>query len=275
MALLRPHLAAVLVCCAVEAQAGCGSAFCSLNTDWSTQGAWTEPGGRFDLRYEFIDQDQPRTGTRDLAVGEIPQHHDEVRTINRNWIAGYDYSFNSSWGLSIQVPVVSRSHSHIHNHMGAQLFEAWTFNEVGDARAMGRYRFAPAAAGSGAFGLQFGLKLPTGDYKVENDARDPAERSLQPGTGTVDAVAGAFYSGHWGERTTWFADASWMSALVDRNDYRPGNRAGVNMGLSLLWTQHLTLMLQLNAQWKDRDSGAEAEPEDTGGTFVHLSPGFG
>ena len=30
----------------------------------------------------------------------------------------------------------------------------------------------------------------------------------------------------------------------------------------------------MNTLWKDRDSGAKAEPEDTGGTFVHLSPGI-
>jgi hypothetical protein len=255
--------------------AGCGSAFCSLSTDWGTQGAWTEAGGRFDLRYEFVDQDQPRTGTRNLSVGEISQHHDEVRTINRNWIAAYDYSFDSNWGLSIQVPVVSRSHSHIHNHMGTPLPEAWTFTEAGDARVTGRYRFAPESPESGAFGLQFGVKLPTGDYEVDNDAGDRAERSLQPGTGTVDAIAGAFYSGRWGGGMTWFTEASWMSALSERKGYKPGNRAAVNLGLGRSWSERLTLMLQLNAQWKDRDSGAEAEPEDTGGTFVHLSPGLG
>src|SRR3954469_14109214 len=36
-------LTAALALIAVDAQAGCGSAFCSLNTNWSTQGAWTEP----------------------------------------------------------------------------------------------------------------------------------------------------------------------------------------------------------------------------------------
>src|SRR4051812_23900850 len=72
------------------AHAGCGSAFCSLNTNWSNQGAWTEPGGRLDLRFEYIDLDQPRTGTHDVGVGEIPRDHDEVRTINRNFVPTYD-----------------------------------------------------------------------------------------------------------------------------------------------------------------------------------------
>ena len=88
-------VAAILLAAAVDASAGCGSAFCSLNTNWSTQSAWAEPGGRFDLRYEFIDQDQPRSGTNKVGVGEVPRDHDEVRTINRNFIAGFDYIFDA------------------------------------------------------------------------------------------------------------------------------------------------------------------------------------
>ena len=40
--------------------ASCGSAFCLVNTNWGAQGVWTEPGWRADLRYEYINQDQPR-----------------------------------------------------------------------------------------------------------------------------------------------------------------------------------------------------------------------
>jgi hypothetical protein len=255
------------------AAAGCGSAFCSVNTDWSTQGAWTEPGGRFDLRYEFIDQDQPRSGTSDVAVGEIPGHHDEVRTINRNWIAAFDYTFNANWSAGIQLPVVSRSHSHLHNHMGAVLPESWSFVEVGDASVAGRYRFGQAGPQMGGFGVQLGVKLPTGQYDVANDAGDLAERSLQPGTGTVDAIAGLFYSGSVSEDASWFAETLWTAPLNERENYRPGDRVGVNIGGAYAIGNTISFLLQLNTVWEDRDTGAEAEPEDTGGTFVHLSPG--
>jgi hypothetical protein len=33
-------------------------------------------------------------------------------------------------------------------------------------------------------------------------------------------------------------------------------------------------LLQINAQIKDRDRGGEAEPRDSGGSFVWLSPGL-
>lgn len=87
---------AVLGLATAEARAGCGSAFCSLNTNWSNQGTWTDPGGRLDLRFEFIDLDQPRSGTNNVSVGEIPRDHGEVRTINRNLVPTYDYTINAN-----------------------------------------------------------------------------------------------------------------------------------------------------------------------------------
>ena len=129
------------------------------------------------MRYEFIDQDQPRSGTGAVDVGEIHRHHDEVRTINRNYSAGFDYTFDSNWGVGVQLPIVDRSHEHIHIHMGTQIPEAWSLRR----------------------GVDFGAAYP-------------------------------------------------LAASV-------------------------ALQLQLNPLWKDRDAGENAEPEDTGGTFVHLSPG--
>src|SRR3954453_9197752 len=79
--------------------AACGSAFCTVNTDWASQGEWTEAGGKLDLRYEFINQTQPRNGAEAVGVGQVPQHHDEVQTINRNYIAMFDYNFSSNWGI--------------------------------------------------------------------------------------------------------------------------------------------------------------------------------
>lgn len=101
-------------------RASCGAAFCTLNAQWETQGVWTEPGMRVDLRFEYIDQDQPRAGRDEVAVGEIPRHHDEVRTINRNWIGTFDYGTTGRWGYSVQVPFIDRSHEHIHTIITAR-----------------------------------------------------------------------------------------------------------------------------------------------------------
>ncbi|HKA40071.1 MAG TPA: hypothetical protein VKD25_09890 [Burkholderiales bacterium] len=269
--------AAALAGAASETRASCGAAFCMVNTSWNVQGAWTEPGARFDLRFEYIDQDQPRAGSDKVAVGQIPQHHDEVRTINRNWLATFDYTFNPQWGVSATLPVVDRSHEHIHNHMGQQLLETWNFTKLGDVRVVGRRQWqseSREAQRLDFFGVNFGLKLPTGDTDVRNDDGDLAERSLQPGTGTTDLILGAYYTRMLGSGSSWFADLQAQQALNSFENYKPGLRVGFDVGYRWATTERLTLMLQLNALYKDRDKGSEAEPEDSGGKFVFVSPGL-
>src|SRR4051812_41041167 len=101
---LLPAAVAFAVAGAPAAHASCGAAFCMVNTNWDTQGVTVEPGLRLDLRFEYIGQDQPMTGTRKIGVGEIPRHHDEVKTVNRNYVGTLDYNFNDRWAVSASVP---------------------------------------------------------------------------------------------------------------------------------------------------------------------------
>lgn len=257
----------------LPAWAGCGSAVCSINTNWDAQGAWTEPGARFDLRYEFIEQDQPMSGDSRVGVGEIPRHHDEVRTINRNWIATLDYAFSQRLGVSVSLPVVDRSHDHIHNHGGGQIPENWNFTEAGDTRALGRYRVGESA--EAGMGLLLGVKLPTGIFKVVSEDGERAERTLQPGTGTTDALVGAYYRAPGSGHGAWFAQVLWQAALGEREDFRPGYRSSVDLGYRHQLNERFAALLQFNLLYRDRDAGAQAEPEDSGGRFAFIAPGLG
>jgi hypothetical protein len=262
----------------LTAAASCGSAFCTINTSWDAHGAWREPGWSLDLRYESIRQDQPRTGTRDIAVGELPRHHDEVRTANRNLLGALDYSFDQDWGVNLLVPIVDRQHDHIHNHLGAQEPESWAFTELGDVRVLARRRLATtedaAASSVATTGINFGLKLPTGRTDVRNDDGELAERTLQPGSGTTDAVLGAYHSKHLPLRSlSWFVQGLAQIALNHHGDYQPGSRLSADAGVRYEAGDRLALLLQINTLLKARDHGVEAEPEDTGGTFVFLGPG--
>jgi hypothetical protein len=268
--------AALALGVATDAAASCGSAFCMVNTSWNTQGVWTEPGSRLDLRFEYIDQDQPRAGSRKVGVGEIRQHHDEVRTINRNWLATYDHAFNADWGVSATLPFVDRDHTHIHNHMGAQLPESWNFSEVGDARVLGRRQWRNEnveAQRLDFYGVNFGVKLPTGKTELRNGEGDLAERTLQPGSGTTDLLAGGFFRRVLGSGRSWFVDALVQQALNSHDEFKPGRRTGLDAGYRYEASEKLGLMLQLNFLHRQRDSGAEAEPDNSGGRFVFLSPG--
>ena len=275
----RLLLSAALLLAPAMAAASCGAAFCSVNTSWDAQGGWLEPGTRLDLRYEHIRQDQPRSGRRNVGVGEIRRHHDEQLTQNRNLLATLDYTFNQDWGVNLLVPIVDRNHDHIHNHGGGHLYESWDFTRPGDARVMARRRLSSSENHEthrlATTGASLGLKLPTGQTNVRNAQGALAERSLQPGSGTTDLVAGLNYSvASPLASVSWFVQAMAQLPLNAADEYRPGNRLNLDLGGRYDVGDRLGVLLQLNALFRARDQGREAEPEDTGGRFLFLSPGL-
>ena len=275
----RLALAAAALCALPSAAgASCGAAFCLVNTDWSVQGSWVESGVRFDLRYEYVDLDQPRSGRDRVAVGEVPRHHDEVFTRNRNLVGTLDWALSPRWGAMLVMPFVDRDHLHIHNHRGEKIEESWSFREPGDARLQARYEISASRddpARPRSAGVTFGLKLPTGKHDVANGEGAQAERSLQPGTGTTDLVAAAYWHGSAPlDGFSWFAQAQGAVPLNSRDGYKPGKQLQLDGGVRYAATRDLGLMAQLNYHAKGRDSGANAEPEDSGQRAVYLSPGL-
>src|SRR5207245_6620587 len=169
-----------LLVAAGGAQASCGSAFCVLNTNWSTQGVASEPGSfRLDERFEFVDQKHLMQGTKRISQADDTADTTELRTINRNLLTTLDYTVSKNWAVSVSVPAVSRSHSHIADPTGAATFEKWDFSKVGDIRALGMYRFDNDKNPVVSQGLIFGVKLPTGSYRVSNADGKEAERALR------------------------------------------------------------------------------------------------
>ncbi|MGZ8287751.1 MAG: transporter [Telluria sp.] len=259
------------------ATASCGASFCAVNSNWTSESALAEAKHAFDLRYEYMNQDQPMAGSRKISAGDIRAHHDEVRTQNRNAVASYSHNFAGRFGVTISAAASSREHEHIHNHHGAKIRDTWDFTELGDVRVVGRYQlstvadpFKPANAG-----LTFGLKLPTGKYDVANDHGDKAERSLQPGTGTTDLVLGGYYH----QRLTahgafWFVQGQYQHALNTRDNYRPGAQLGLDAGIRKSVAGKLGLLAQLNYVHKRADHGSEAEPASSGGRYLYASPGL-
>jgi hypothetical protein len=260
------------------ASASCGSAFCTVNSNWTSESALTESGSVFDLRYEYINQNQLRAGSDKAVAGQIPRDHDEVRTVNRNLLATYSYTFDSGVGISVIAPIVDRNHAHVHNDDdGTQTPATWKFRELGDVRVVGRYQlpFIGNPTQPGTTGVIFGVKLPTGRTKVENAEGEFAERTLQPGSGTTDIILGAYFHqklSQWD--SAWFAQFQYQHALSSHDQFKPGSQLGVDVGFRYGVSDNLGALVQVNALAKQRDSGAQAEPNDSGGRYVSISPGL-
>jgi hypothetical protein len=267
MAVLLPSLAS----------ASCGAAFCTVNTNWTTQSALAAAGSSLDLRYEYIDQDQPFAGGDKIAVGQIPHHHDEVSTLNRNLVATFSHNYGNGWGVTLSAPVGERDHLHIHHHQGENEDERWKFTEPGDVRVIGRHDLASGSdpLRPSTTGLTFGLKLPTGRTTVANADGEAAERSMQPGTGTTDLIVGAYYQQTLlNSDASWFAQTQYQHALNSHDGYQPGAQFSADAGYRHGFGERLGLQVQLNVVHKQADSGSAAEPADSGGRFVNASPGL-
>ena len=252
------------------AYASCGAAVCAINTDWG-QGAPQQPGFAFDLRYEFINQDQLRNGSNKTSNGAGEAL--EQRTINRNLTGTLEYTLNANWGVAFSAPVVSRDHTHILNDTQQQ--ESWQYAALGDVRITGRYQPSAIAFQNLDYGVKFGAKLPTGATDIVNASGTQAERSLQPGTGSTDILLGAYMHRVLpGASGAWFVQGMWQHAVASYNQFTPGDQLTIDLGLNYRLSDKWGTLLQLNMLHKGRDMGAHAEPDLSGGRYVFLSPGL-
>lgn len=251
--------------------ASCGSAQCSLTTDWFTQDLTQGLATSLDLRYEHILQND--IANKD-ELAPTP-HHLEQKTLNDVLRAAFDISLSDRLSVNLSLPVVQRDHQHIHNHHGQQLHDEWEFTRAGDARALVRWKLSPTTNVSTRYGINLGLKLPTGPYDVASEEGAVAERSLQPGSGTTDAILGAYYvrvmPSTGGQ---WFAQTLYTKALRERANFAPGNQWALDVGYRHPLSHSLYGILQVNALDKKSDIGEEAEPDSSGGKQLFLSPGL-
>jgi hypothetical protein len=227
------------------------------------------------MRYEFVDQKHLRMGSRRISQGEDAADTTELRTINRNLLATLDYTPSKNWMFSASLPVVTRSHSHIADPTGAAVYEAWHFSGVADSRVLGFYKFDNDDNPLVSYGLLGGFKLATGDFRLRNGDGMPAERALQPGTGSTDIVFGGYYTAPGLDH-----NASWsMQVLVQqaawiRESYKPGTQYQLNFGYRQPLSDSLHGLIQVNGLVRGRDTGLNAEPDLSGSKTVYLSPGL-
>ncbi len=270
-------LAGVLVAGAWPGEAAaCSSCGCILATDWVAQGFAAASGFRLDLRFDYFDQDQLRTGTGTVDRGAItfPTDREIQRdTVNRNLTLSADYSPDADWGVNLQVPFFDRTHGTVAS--GDVALSTSSFRRVGDIRVIGRYQgFSP----DHTTGIQIGFKLATGAFDERfvagPQAGAPLDRGLQPGTGTTDALLGAYHYGALGGRWTYFAQVTLQQPLGARDGFEPG--AGLNASLGVRYAGYRSVVpqVQLNVRAEGRESGRNADVANSGATLAYVGPGL-
>jgi hypothetical protein len=254
----------------------CSSCGCTLSSDWSSQGiAPSGEGFRFDFRFDYFNQDQLRSGTRKVDRGslEIPNDQEiQQQTINRNYALGFDYSPNRDWGVNLQVPYYNRYHTTI--APGDTDISTSHTESFGDVRLVGRYL---GFTEDRSIGVQLGVKFATGGFNNNfisgPQEGEPLDRGLQPGTGTTDLLVGAFNFGALSRNWDYFAQGMLQQPLDSRDGFRPGTGFNLNAGFRYVGIEHVVPSIQINARIEGRESGANADVDNSGATLVYLSPG--
>jgi hypothetical protein len=263
--------------------ASCGSTSCPIELHALDQ--WQERQFTLDLSFQYIDQDQPRIGTRRAAVGKIPSDHAEMRTINRLTTLQLGYRPSPRLQLSLTLPYVSRAHEHLDEALNE--VERWDLSAAGDVALQARYVVA-GHAGDQALSLVGSIKAPTGARHETNRNGEQAEVTIQPGSGSVDGLIGLSFQGSavrdtilggpFGHvtRIPYFVSATYRRNGRGVSDYRRGDEVQINAGTEYPIARLATALLQVNGRVLQKDTvGKTAEdPALTGGRFLFVSPGL-
>jgi hypothetical protein len=254
---------------------GCSVCGCSLSSDWAAQGYSMMPGLQADVRYEYYKQSDLRRGTQSAGRPAFTFPNDQEiqqSTLNRNVWLDLDYVGSPAWGVTVQLPWYDRFHSTV--AAGDVAVSTSQASGLGDVRLLGRYQHFGL---QDSYGLQFGLKLPTGrfdqNFATGPQAGAPLDRGLQLGTGTTDVLAGASYFTRPLDSLGCFAQVMLDQPLASKDGFRPAASLALNGGVRFLTAGWLTPQVQLNVRWDGRESGGNSDRANSGGTMIFVSPG--
>lgn len=261
--------------------ANCGSDHCPIDLGM----LWERSVLSFDLSQQYLDQNQPRLGTHDAAVGALAAPEDEVRTLNRITTARAVYRPGERWMVTASLPFVSRYHEHIRNEPGnpPELMR-WNSQGVGDAEAVVTRIFPAGKKSSGRYHLTAGFKAPTGVRHVEEFNGEEPEPPTRPGNGAWGAIAGA--GAEWSIQAkipggTYGAIPFRLSVLGHTSGrgterYRVGSELQANLGASYPVTRAIEMLLSgdFRVRGKDDPGDTDAEAGHTGSTAAFVSPGI-
>ena len=218
-------------------------------------------GGMAFLQYDYQDQNHNWSGS-----SQAPAANNDDKEIRSDFVTvGLQYMFNSRWGVQAQVPFAYR---YFKTTDGST-----SWGSLGDIRIEGIYTGFMADLSAG---VTFGVKLPTG-----NDNYNPAlvDRDTQIGSGSTDILLGGFYRDNLdrNQKWDWFAQLQLDVPVLIQDQYRPGVELDMAAGIDYkgwsLGRVKISPVAQVIFSERTGDSGAAANPDNSGYQRILLSPG--
>lgn len=255
----------------------CASCGCTLSADWLSQGLAAQPGTTLTLRYDYVPQTTLFSGTQRVnrsAIDFPTTREIERYTYNHSIAVTLDHQFANDWGIDVQIPLLTRPHETI-GEGDVEPSHSDT-KGIGDLRVVGRWQ--GLSTPGNVTGIEAGLVFPTGKFsetfRSGPEAGAEVDRGLQPGTGTIQAVLGAYHLGAISPELGYFLQATGQMPLTSRDGYRPGSFAQVSAALNYTRWRNITPQLQLSFRKTWRDSGPDSDRPNSGGEQVNIAPGL-
>ncbi|HET6372273.1 MAG TPA: hypothetical protein VFG76_03135, partial [Candidatus Polarisedimenticolia bacterium] len=254
---------ALLACASLSSSvtlATCGSANCFLVTG-TQEGVGLKGKLTVDLSYRYIVQSKGLEGTNGVSDVLAPKiefenreiekdHHREIRT--QNTLVQLDLAWGVTDRLTVagSFPLINdRDHEHFDEAGTAQEFFTREDGSsgFGDVRLGARYGFLVRTKNLLVGGVT--VKLPTGQYRLNDSEGEINEPTIQPGTGSTDAIAGLYYAHQWIPlRFEYFVSGSQKVNGENDLDYRFGAESLLNAGISYTASGRITWTVQVNAR---------------------------
>lgn len=223
----------------------------------------TSSGGEMYLKYSFMNQNKNWNGFRPSN----PSNNDDKHIRTHFFALGARYMFNRTWGLALKLPVWDRYLKTTSSGGALVSADHWSLS---DMTVMGLYT---GLSEDMSTGFEIGLRLPTGPTDLSGFDPD-----TQPGYGSTSLLLGFYHMGSFGKTNTWgwWLQALIRNALYTAHGYHPGDSYNASFGVHYdgLAAHYFIPMLNVTASVRGRDSGSQADPDNTGFQRLFLTPGF-
>jgi hypothetical protein len=218
-------------------------------------------GGMVWTEWDYSNQNHNHRNT-----SSAPPSENDDKDIRTNFFTlGGQYFFDRSWGAQIEIPVDQR------HYTGTDIVTDWT--ALGDIRMKGIYA---GFSEDQSLGIDFGLKLPTGNF-----THPGVDRDTQIGTGSTDILLGGFYRNSFSEPShlNYFVQLETDIPVIFQDHYRPGIEGDLAGGIYYdgfsFHGVKVSPVGQVILSIRSSDGGANSsDPVASGFERVLLSPGI-
>ncbi len=239
----------------------------------------SDSGWSVFLQYSYMNQNHNGEGS-----GRGPASDNADKDLKSNfYFLGLQYMFNRSWGMMLELPVISRSLTTTDDGTvagPAGSIYTGKVTDFGDLQVMAMYSgLSPDLSTV----LLFGVQLPTGNYTGPDGPLGGQEidRDSLPGSGATEPLLGFYHAGGLNADNTlsWYVQGRYEFALLTRNDYRPGNEFDGALGLAYNFGKlgpfsKVAPVLSLLGSQRAHDSGLNADPPNSGYARILIAPGI-